>query len=126
MSDTQGKFYKKLYGKVGEKKAEKYLKKLGYKLIKRNYVTPMGETDLLMQDGETTVFIEVKSRKTDDFGVPSLAVDYKKQQKYVKMALYYMQSVGKELYIRFDIIEITDGEINHIKNAFTQTTKVKK
>lgn len=118
MSYTQDKFYKKIYGRIGEKKAEKYLKKLGYKFIARNYETDFGEVDLIFKEGQTYVFVEVKTRSGDYFGEPSQAVDYRKQQKYIKMALNYMQKLGQEAEIRFDIVEVKNEEINHIKGAF--------
>lgn len=118
MSDTQGKFYKKLYGKIGEKKAEKYLVKKGYVLLERNYKTKFAEADLIFDDAGTIVFVEVKARSSDDFGEPSQAVDYKKQRKYVKLAEYYLVTKGVDKNVRFDVIEVKKGEINHIKDAF--------
>lgn len=116
MPDSQKNLYKKLLGKKGETLAEKYLKKLGYKLLKKNYCTPFGEADLIFLDGDKTVFVEVKTRTSTAFGSAVEAVDYRKQQRYRKIALYYAN--GAEPNVRFDIVEVYPDTINHIPNAF--------
>ena len=119
MQIAQKNFYKKLLGRVGEKKSADYLKKKGYKIIETNYRTPMGEIDIIAQENGVTVFVEVKTRSSDEYGSPSQAVNYKKQEKYYKVASYYLQRTGKtDSECRFDVIEIEDGKINHILNAF--------
>ena len=119
MQFAQKNFYKKLLGKIGEKKAAEFLKKKGYKILECNYKSPFGEIDIIAQDGEYTVFIEVKTRTGEDFGAPSEAVDIRKRQKYVKSASYYLSFKDKwETPSRFDVIEIKNGEINHIIDAF--------
>lgn len=118
MPDTQGKFYKKLYGKIGEKKAEKYLLKKGYALLERNYKTKFAEADLIFDDAGVLVFVEVKTRSSADFGEPSQAVNYAKQKKYVKLAEHYVMTHNVDKDVRFDVVEVKKGEINHIKNAF--------
>ena len=95
MPSTPQNFYQKLLGRVGEKKAAEYLKKKGYKIIKTNYKTAIGEIDIIAEDGEYLVFIEVKTRSTADFGQPSQAVNLKKQEKYYKVALQYLQREKK-------------------------------
>ena len=113
-------FHKKLLGKVGEDKAAAYLKKQGYKIIARNYKNAFGEIDIIATDGEYTVFVEVKTRESDGFGAGSEAVDFRKRQKYAKIALAYLTATKKtESPCRFDVVEIQDGEINHIKDAFS-------
>ena len=116
MPDSQKNLYKKLLGKKGETLAEQYLKKLGYKLLKKNYRTPFGEADLVFLDGEQTVFVEVKTRTSTAFGAAAEAVDYRKQQRYRKIALYYGN--GEEPNARFDVVEVYPDTINHIPNAF--------
>ena len=113
-------FHKKLLGKVGENKAVAYLKKQGYKIIARNYRNLFGEMDIIAKDGEYTVFTEVKTRTSDAFGAPSESVDRIKRQKYVKIAQAYLQSNGMtDAACRFDVIEIENGKINHITDAFS-------
>ena len=75
MPDTQKDFRKKLLGKVGEKKAIAYMKKLGYKLIKSNFKTPFGEADAIFTKDGTTVFTEVKTRTNRLYGDPKDAVN---------------------------------------------------
>ena len=119
MQITQKNFYKKLLGRAGEVKAAEFLKKKGFKILEKNYKTPLGEIDLIAKDGEYTVFIEVKTRSSDEYGAPSEAVDLKKQEKYFKVATYYLQRTQKiDSPCRFDVVEIENGEINHIFNAF--------
>ena len=119
MPDSSQDLHKKLLGKKGEKIVEDYLKKQGYKILKRNYRTPFGEADLIAQDGEETVFIEVKTRTTTAFGTPAEAVGKEKQRRYYQIAQCYWLKVGKEPNARFDVAEVyADGRIEYIKNAF--------
>ena len=116
-------------GALGEEAAVKALKKQKYKIIERNYRTKMGEIDIIAKDGEYTVFVEVRLRKSNDFGSPADTIDERKQHKIIKTAQLY--AVEKGIYdtpMRFDAVLInaqTDGEklinekIQIIKNAFT-------
>ncbi len=106
-------------GRAGEKRAVEFLKKKGFKILKTNYKTPVGEIDIIGEDDKTIVFIEVKTRTSDNYGLPSEAVDRKKQEKYYRTALFYLQREKKtDSACRFDVIEIENGQINHIFNAF--------
>jgi putative endonuclease len=107
-------------GRVGEKKASDYLKKQGFKILKSNYKCPFGEIDIIAEQDGKIIFIEVKTRSSENYGLPCEAVDYKKQEKYFKMATFYLQREKKlDAECRFDVIEIKDGQINHILNAFS-------
>ncbi len=117
MSLTPKNFYKKLLGKTGEDLAVKYLKKSGYRLVKRNYTTPFGEADIIAIKGGVTVFVEVKTRTNNTFGEPKEAVGYQKQEKYRKIANYYMQRYG-ETEIGFAVAEVMDKKVNLITDAF--------
>ena len=65
------------------------------------------------------VFIEVKSRSSLEYGNPSDAVDFSKQNKYLLMAATYIQGLRKPKQYRLDIIEVfRDSTLNHIRNAF--------
>ena len=119
MPNPQKNFYKKLLGQSGEKRVEKYLKKLGYKIIKRNYRTPFGEADLIAEDKDETVFVEVKTRTNDFYGNPKDAVGVDKKRRYYQIAKFYSLEIGEEPNARFDVAEVDEqGEINYIKNAF--------
>ena len=120
MQIAQKNFYKKLLGRAGEKLAVDFLKKKGFKILKTNYKTPVGEIDIIAQDNDAIVFIEVKTRSSDNYGLPREAVDGKKQEKYYKTATLYLQKEGKmDSSCRFDVVEIENGQINHIIDAFT-------
>ena len=106
-------------GRAGEQRACEFLRKKGFKIIVANYKTFVGEIDIIAEDAGTLVFIEVKTRMDDAFGAPSEAVNRKKQEKYLKVASEYLQKNKKnDSPCRFDVIEIQDGEINHIIDAF--------
>jgi putative endonuclease len=110
-------------GDAGEDLAVAALKKQGYKILARNYVTPLGEIDLIARQGKTYVFIEVKTRKNERFGAPQEAVHPAKQQKLRRLADYYLkqQRLG-EVAIRFDVVGITIGDdgprVEIIQDAF--------
>ncbi len=119
MRNSSQNVYKKVLGRVGEKTAEKYLKKQGYKIIETNYKTPLGEADIICSYKETLVFIEVKTRSCDSYGTGKDAVTSYKQKRYVKIAQYFIvKEKLTNVNIRFDVIEIQNGEINHIISAF--------
>ena len=106
-------------GRAGEKRAIDFLKKKGFKIIKTNYKTVLGEIDIIAEEKGVIVFVEVKTRTNDNYGNPCEAVDKRKQEKYYKTATYYLQKEKKtDAECRFDVIEIENGEINHIFNAF--------
>ena len=120
MRITQTDFYKKLLGRIGEKKAEKFLRKKRYKIIEKNYKTKFAECDLIALYGNLLVFIEVKTRSSVAYGNPADAVDFNKQRKYVKLAEYFIacNSEYKNFAVRFDVVEVLNDEINHIEGAF--------
>ncbi len=111
----------RIKGKAGEDIVCDYLKKLGYEIIDRNFSTQFGEIDIVAAEDGCLVFIEVKARKNNDFGMPSEAVGYRKQQTISRVASQYVQKYRHhDAQIRFDVAELTvdSGEINLIKNAF--------
>jgi putative endonuclease len=107
------------YGRKGEDLACAYLERNGYKILTRNHYARGGEVDIIFSDGGVTVFCEVKARTQQRFGSPAEAVDRRKQKRICLAALDYI-SKNKDIdeRYRFDIIEINNGRINHIKNAF--------
>jgi putative endonuclease len=110
-------------GDAGEDLAAAALTKQGYKILERNFVTPLGELDLIARHGRELVFIEVKTRRSDRFGSPQEAVHPAKQQKLRRLALYYLKEkrLG-EPPLRFDVVAITltqDGpRVEVIQHAF--------
>lgn len=105
-------------GREGENLAVDYLLKKGYKILEKNFRCPAGEIDIIARDGNFIVIVEVKRRISDKYGEPQLAVNHKKQEKLKKSALYYLCRIGKELPVRFDVIAIRGGKIEHFENAF--------
>ncbi|HEV8724639.1 MAG TPA: YraN family protein [Candidatus Binatia bacterium] len=114
---------KQLLGKEGERLAEQYLKKKGYKIVERNYRCRGAELDLIVLDRRVIVFVEVKTRTGHGFGSPFEAVEFRKQQKMIRAAQYFLNE--KKLHqrdARFDVVGISwpGGEplVEHIENAF--------
>ena len=119
MSNSPKNLYKKLLGLTGESLTVKHLKKLGYKILKTNYVTPFGEADIVAIKNGVTVFIEVKTRSSNKYGNPASAVGYKKQQKYREIANFYVLENGlNDAIISFAVAEVIGEEINIITDAF--------
>lgn len=112
----------KAIGSCGEDIAAHYLKNEGYNILLRNYKTPYGEADIVAKEGDTIVFVEVKTRTNKSFGQPFEAVDFRKQERLKRIALFFLKNSELNLKIRFDVISITvqDGShnINHIREAF--------
>lgn len=119
----------KVFGVFGESLATEYLSEKGYKVLERNFSCRIGEVDIIAMQEDTVAFIEVKTRSSEKFGLPSEAVSLTKQNRIVKTALYYMQRNKLLDYMcRFDVIEIivdpeNKSRINLIKDAFQYSGK---
>jgi len=114
---------RRLLGDAGEDLAAATLKKQGYKILERNYLTPLGEVDLIAREGQTYVFIEVKTRRQERFGAPQEAVTLAKQRKLRRLADYYLrQKRLEEVSVRFDVVGITlspqGDQVEIIRHAF--------
>ena len=95
------------FGKKGEKAAESFLKKQGYRILKRNFCARVGEIDLIAEHRDVLVFIEVKSRADHSFGHPSMAVTPAKQKKIAQTAeVFLMKHPVKGRQIRFDVVSV--------------------
>lgn len=106
-------------GRNAETRAVSYLERSGCNVIIRNYYIRGGEVDIIFSEGDTTVFCEVKSRTQKRFGSPAEAVTLAKVKRICRAALdYAANNKGIDEKYRFDIIELDNGRINHIKNAF--------
>ena len=81
----------KVFGAFGESLATEYLSENGYKVLERNFSCRSGEIDIIAIQEDTVAFVEVKTRSSEKFGMPSEAVSLTKQNRMVKTALYYMQ-----------------------------------
>ena len=110
---------KRLIGQRGEDAAIEFLQQQNYTILDRNFYSHFGEIDVVAWDGEYVVFVEVKSRKDTEFGLPRQAVDWRKQRTIVKVAQYWLykkRRVG--VPVRFDVVEILNGKVNHMVDAF--------
>ena len=109
-------------GNRGEDMAAAYIESVGGEILARNHGIRGGEVDLIFRDADTIVFCEVKLRSGERFGTPAEAVTITKQKRVCRAALdyaYKKNCIDEKL--RFDIIEVVNGKINHIKNAFEFT-----
>ena len=110
-------------GKFGEDLALKKIKRMGYKKIIRNYRCPLGEVDLIARDGDTLVFIEIKTRKGKSLAYAKEAVDARKRRQVSRVALSYMKANKcPEAKARSDVIAVSlvsgNPQIEVIQNAF--------
>ena len=91
----------------------------GLKLIARNYRCRFGEIDLLMQDGETLVFVEVRMRSSTDFGGAAASIDARKQAKLIRTAQHYLATLAHIPPRRFDaVLSGSSDNLEWVKNAF--------
>ena len=110
------------YGTEGEYTAHDYLIGQGYAILGMSYRRPTGEIDVIAQKDGTVVFVEVKRRGSGRFGAPAEAVNRPKQARILRTALLYLQQHGLEdAPVRFDVIEVTPGQVHHIEGAFDAT-----
>lgn len=110
-------------GKRGENISVKFLKKQGYKIMERNYRCSLGEIDIVAKDKNILCFVEVKTRETEEYGLPEEAIDWRKQKKLTKVALTYLKE--KKIYkqdLRFDVVSVYPNHIELIKDAFIVNT----
>ena len=109
-------------GRRGEKRAETFLKKAGYKILGRRVrVGKHDEIDLIARQDDTLVFVEVKARADEAHGRPSAAVNREKRRRLSRAAVTFLQARKlRPPYIRFDVVEVIEEpfEIRHIENAF--------
>ncbi|NPA40572.1 MAG: YraN family protein [Thermodesulfobacteria bacterium] len=114
-------------GYDAEEIAVKFLKKKGYKILKRNYFTKVGEIDIIARKKKLLVFVEVKSVTGEDVELAEEKVDFKKQHKIIKVAKHFIlthQDVFEEIEeIRFDVIVVKGKnleEVLHYESAFCE------
>ncbi len=109
----------KIKGDIGEALACQFLQKQKYKIIKTNYRNKLGEIDIIATKGNAICFVEVKERASAQFGLPCEAVDKRKQSKIAKTAqLYLLENHKTDSEVVFCVVEVLDGKINFIENAF--------
>src|SRR5207244_5932121 len=94
-------------GVTGAALSEDHLRGLGYALVDRAIRTPLGQLDLVVLDGKTLVFVEVKTRAGHGFGLPQEAVDARKIRKLRQLGLYYLKMRPHRGQVRFDVVGLT-------------------
>lgn len=116
--------YTQTSGKHAEDLAAQYLHQQGMQLLERNYRCRLGEIDLVMQDRDTTVFVEVRFRRHLGIVDPLSSIDLRKQRKLTRTAQFYLQQQKRHALApaRFDVVAVTEQNaqyrIQWIKNAF--------
>ena len=112
------------FGALGERIAERWLTRKGWRIVYRRFVNGHRDIDLVAQRDSTIAFVEVKARKGSEFGDPVEAVHHRKQRELAKSAHVWIDRHGRaeELY-RFDVVGVlVDGErvlVKHVENAFS-------
>ncbi len=111
-------------GKAGEEAALRYLKRKRYKILDKGFRLFRGEIDIIARDKSTLVFVEVKTRSQEKFGLPEEAVTPAKQNQIRKIAEgFLVKNNMEDVECRFDVLsliktETSAFEIHHFKNAF--------
>jgi len=119
-------------GQRGEALAARHLGRRGCRILARNYRCPAGEVDLIALDpagqadtpGEAIVFVEVKTRRSDEYVDPASAVTPHKQRQLARAAAYYLaHHAAGDRFVRFDVVSVVlppSGEprVRHIVDAF--------
>ena len=111
-------------GKLGEETAQKYLRKKKYKIVTKRFRLYRGEIDLIAYEGETLVFVEVKTRSPGALGLPEESVNRQKQRQIRKIAAGYLAMNNiDDVECRFDVLSLVFDEnkvysLTHYKDAF--------
>ncbi len=131
-ADSEDGEWSRYVGELGERLAVKFLRREGLKPLYRNFRAPQGgEVDIVCRDGEMLVFIEVKTRRSTDFGRPVRAVDRAKQRLITRGALAWLRELNHpDVIFRFDVVEVVLEEgkppaIEHLKHVFEMPESVR-
>ncbi len=112
------------YGQRGERAAKKHLKRQGLKFLTANFRTRRGEIDLICRDEDCLVFVEVKTRSSEEWTRPAAAVNAERRRRLTRAALDYLRLLrNPPVKVRFDIVEVllSEGavqEVRHLPNTF--------
>ncbi len=116
---------RKLLGKWGEKRSERFLKRKGFRTLTRNFSCKSGEIDLIMVDtDQTIVFVEVKTRADESFSPSESAITTSKKSKMIRTARYFLAANEiEDRPLRFDVVTVILGQkgpvqIRHYERAF--------
>src|SRR5260221_4573087 len=112
------------HGELGERAAKKHLQRSGLKFLTANFRSSRGEMDLIFRDRDCLVFVEVKTRSSEEWTRPAAAVNAERRRRLTRTALDYLRLIKKPpIKLRFDIVEVLlkDGEVSeirHLPNTF--------
>lgn len=118
-------WWRRWFGNRSERAAERFLKRLGYRIVARNYSGPLGELDLVAVDQKVIVFVEIRSTEKEEIERPALSVDAAKQRQLTKLGLQFLQHhrlLGRPA--RFDVLAVSwppgrrEPRIVHFPRAF--------
>ncbi len=110
---------RRAFGQAGEDRAAAWYRAHGYEVQARNWRCREGELDLIVSRGRLLVFVEVKTRRTDRFGVPAEAITPTKQRRLRALARRYLETTGaRPGTLRFDVVSILAGRLEVISAAF--------
>ncbi len=111
-------------GQLGEQAAKQYLRRAGLKFLAANFRSPRGEIDLVFREGDCLVFVEVKTRSSEEWNRPAAAVNAPKRRRLSQAALDYLKLLKEpRVKVRFDIVEVllrdgAVGQVRHLPNTF--------
>ncbi len=105
-------------GAQAEQQAAQYLQRQGLEPVARNYRCRFGEIDLIMRDGATLVFVEVRLRRSAGFGGAAASIDARKQQRIIRTAQQYLAGLAHTPPCRFDAVLLDDNGMQWLRNAF--------
>jgi len=105
-------------GAQAEQQAARYLQQQGLKPVAQNYRGRFGEIDLIMQDGATLVFVEVRLRRSTNFGGAAASIDAHKQRRIIRTAQQYLAGLAHIPPCRFDAVLMDASGVQWLKNAF--------
>ncbi|HUW21947.1 MAG TPA: YraN family protein [Candidatus Bathyarchaeia archaeon] len=108
----------KQLGKIGELAAVRYLRNKGYQIIERNYSSKYGEIDIIALEDGDLVFVEVKTRRGESFGLPEEAVDQRKIRHIKRAAFSYTDShFPRSLGLRIDVVSVQLSPEERLENV---------
>ena len=112
------------HGELGERAARKHLRRQGLKFLTANFRTTRGEIDLVFRDRDCLVFVEVKTRSSEEWSRPAAAVNTERRRRLTRAGLDYLRLLkNPPIKVRFDIVEVlleesAVREIRHLPNTF--------
>jgi putative endonuclease len=118
-------WWRRWFGSRSERAAARFLKRLGYRIVARNYLCPAGELDIVAVDAQCVVFVEVRSTEKEDTAAATASVDAAKQARLTNLALHFLQKhrlLGRPA--RFDVVIVSwtagsrEPVVTHYRHAF--------